>query len=487
MARFSRIRAVPAVLGSALLIVLPALAGDGSFSGMARDGIGNVLEGVRILVLPEALGSARVAEARTTANGSFEIAHLAPGTYRIAAVKEGYLTFLGRVNTGFRPSFDITLEPAAFSTETEPSRSREANWTLRLPRRSILRDVDTSTWLDPSAGERSVGTGGAPGSSFQIDHAVQGEVSLAAVAGGSSASADSGLSGSETRINLTVPIHEGAKLRFGGHRDRMSADSGAGDSGRRRAGFEGGLSYDLSLDSSLDVNAYYSQGRLDLPVAGAAGATTSSRQEQRTWGYDANWSMQLDDRSRVSVRMDFRDTALELPIEARENLTDGASDLSSRAMGAATSYESAAGAGHVVQVGVRARMVDLPAGAVGSSGHGALGTDWGEGKWSLGVDAQDAWSVTGPWTVVYGLSFQDNFDSYDSALVVPRLGAAWSTPAVRLQATVSYHTSAADLGHMPAAVDRIGTARSVGYEVSAEGSLPLGVRVKADRLYEPVT
>lgn len=482
------------------LVALPTSAAPDVFSGMARDALGNGLEGVRILILPDELGAAPVSEALTAASGRFRVADLTPGTYRIAALKEGYLGFVARVNTVFRPSLNIVLQPAPALDPLERPHPESAAWTLRLPRRSLLRDVDGASLLGSAKKGVSREAGGVRSArSFDIGTAMQGEFrQLVALAGdsGTHEGAEAGFLGSDTRMSLTVPVLPRARVRLSGHRDRFEAGaarSGGGAPSRRDGGVDVALSYDLGLDASLDVNAFYSGGRLDLPVAGATDGEPY-RREHRTWGYDAGWSRDLDGVSRVRVSMDYQDTALDVPLSAVGILSEGSSvvtgrdgvEFSNRSLGAVTSFESAAGNGHQVRLGARARWVDRPVPGIRTAGGGPAGGRWAGQGWNIAVDAEDAWSVSGPWTVLYGLSYQDSLEAPGSGLVVPRVGASWSGTGVKLQAVASYPTSTSDPGRLPETVEPLDTAHAVGYDAIVEFLVTSGVRVKARRSYEPV-
>lgn len=482
------------------LVALPTSAARDVFSGMAKDALGNGLEGVRILILPDELGAAPVSETLTAASGRFRVSGLVPGTYRIAALKEGYLGFVARVNTVFRPSLNIVLQPAPAHDPHDRPLPESVAWTLRLPRRSLLRDVDGASLLGSAKKGDPRDAGGVRNArSFDIGTAIQGEFrQLVALAGdsGTREGTEAGFLGSDTRMSLMVPILPRARVRLSGYRDRFEAGaarSGGSAPSRRNGGVDLALSYDLGLDASLDVNAFYSGGRLDLPIAGAADGEPD-RREHRTWGYDAGWSRDLDGVSRVRVSMDFHDTALDVPVSAVGAVPEGPAvvtgsdgvQLSNRSLGAATSFESAAGNGHQVRLGARARWVDRPAPGIRTAGGSPAGSQWSGQGWNLGVDAEDAWSVSGPWTVLYGLSYQDNVEAPGSGLVVPRVGASWSGTGVKIQAVASYPTSTSDPGGLPETVEASGTAQAVGYDAIVEFLVTSGVRVKAQRTYEPV-
>ena len=128
----------------------PALAGT------VRDSIGNLVAGVEVLLVDRSTGTDPAASVRSGDDGHFAIASLVPGIYRIAAVKEGYLTHVGRVDTGVQRWVDLILHPVpALDDDGRPSPvPDDPTWVLRVPRRSIFRERDPVPVSDAGPTER---------------------------------------------------------------------------------------------------------------------------------------------------------------------------------------------------------------------------------------------------------------------------------------------------------------------------------------------
>ena len=489
---------VPWVAVCSLLFALlhtPAIAAPSqpALSGLVKDGLGNALEGVRILVLPEKSAAPPVVEAWTAADGRFRVKDLEPGAYRVAAVKEGYLTFLGRINTLLRSSLDLVLSPLPSTSGPDELLPSDASWTLRLPGRSLLREVDGGSLIEEGDESRVESAVMEPSGSHRL---VQSQFEQLFALNGGPEGSDEALEvlGSETRLSLAVPLRERANVVLRGYREHLrgaSSEGGAPSARRDRAGLRVELGYDTSLDARLAVNAYYTQGSLGLPAPGQ-GTSGLIQQAQRTWGYEATYSKQLTDSSRFKVDLDYKNTSMELPALVLEGFQSSevggvANGVSNRMVGAGGSFESSAGQRHQVRVGVRAQMLDLPLPLLRTAGAGAFsGMATGAG-WSLRLDAEDAWALSRPLTMVYGLGYEQNLHSLEPALVVPRAGAVWSGEGLRMRMVLSYHTSAQDFGTLPTSLGRPhGPSRSLGYDLTVEAPLPFGLQVQGSSIYEPV-
>jgi len=66
------------------------------------------------------------------------------------------------------------------------------------------------------------------------------------------------------------------------------------------------------------------------------------------------------------------------------------------------------------------------------------------------------------------------------------VGASWAGTWVKFQAVASYYTCASDPGRLPETAEPLDTANAVGYDAMVEFLVTSGVRVKAQRVYEPV-
>ena len=101
-------------------------------AGTVKDSLGNLLSGVEVLfVALPAPGFRPTAVARSGRDGRFKVTDLVPGPYRVAALKEGYRTFVGQVDT-----------PGASSALSEELRQQSAE---RIPMRRIGTVNDIAT------------------------------------------------------------------------------------------------------------------------------------------------------------------------------------------------------------------------------------------------------------------------------------------------------------------------------------------------------
>ena len=134
------------VLGVLMLVVAiaavdrPCADDPSAFTGTVRDSLGNVLAGVEILFVE--IPSRQFTPSAVTHSdrkGRFEVARLLAGHYRIAALKQGYRTFIGQVDTVVQDSVEVVLRPAL--ELDEESLPKNASWGLRIPRRGMLHEI----------------------------------------------------------------------------------------------------------------------------------------------------------------------------------------------------------------------------------------------------------------------------------------------------------------------------------------------------------
>ncbi len=112
-----------------------------ALTGYALDALGRSLEGVEIRLhsTEPSTGRLTLITAQTDTSGKFRFADLAPGSYRVIAVKGGYAVLVGQVNTLFQNTMELVLRPAG--DEARPgTRPADGSWVLRLPRRDPLED-----------------------------------------------------------------------------------------------------------------------------------------------------------------------------------------------------------------------------------------------------------------------------------------------------------------------------------------------------------
>ncbi len=144
-ARWVRALAPSLVLCGALALAAPVagLAAETgrAFGGVTLDASGSALSGVEIRVLPltRGAGALPVMRALSDAEGRFALGALAPGAYRLVAVKGGYAVLVGQIDTVVQKTVELVLRPAAGAAPG--ANPADGSWTLRLPNRDVLEDA----------------------------------------------------------------------------------------------------------------------------------------------------------------------------------------------------------------------------------------------------------------------------------------------------------------------------------------------------------
>ncbi len=476
------------MLGAAILtalLVVPGSTGSSQvraettvpLTGIVRDSLGNALGEVQVLVLGDAAPAAPVAVARTDERGRFLVAELRPGVYRIAALKEGYLAFLGSVNTILRSSLDLVLRPMPAATGGEAAAPHDASWALRLPARSVLRETGPGPL--PAEGSRD-GDGARPS---PIVESLDGEfahvVALAQPRSGEGGGGEA-MEGGATRLRLASALGERGKFAVAGNRESLGrASEGEGDSTAARRDASAILvdvSYDTGRDANLSVKAGFERH-------GLWDSSTGANRERRVWGYDALWTRQVDAESRMGIQVGYLDASLDVAQDAADTAIEAPVPpyaLQNRRIAAEGSFESVAAAGHRLHVDLAASRHDLP--APGSPAPlPALPDDPGPGfGWALRVEAGDDWSVHGPVSMIYGLGYQRSLDGRRPSLVEPSLGGSWNAAGLRASVVVEYNVvEETGVSIATGAID------GFGFEADVEASLPFGLRLRGGLARDP--
>lgn len=475
------------LLGLALTVPATLAADPVSLTGRVRDSLGNILTDVEVLfVEPTARDATPAAVTRSDAFGRFTVLRLAPGRYRVAAIKTGYETFVGQVNTLVQDSIELVLRPAA---SVDPGRvPQDASWTLRLPRRGILREVQAAPLASPASLEPRVASLESRPSTDDMSLEVEQVFSAATALDQSSEGAE--IRPTQTRMQLASSLGQRGQIQVQGWREQfdspaMTASSEA-TATQRETAFSLDMSYDTSPGARLVINAFFNALDYELSAAGAS-APDSLLQEQRAWGYDASWTKQIDAASRVAVHVDYKDTSLVHP-GAESNAgfpIDPALEagVSNRAVAAQGSYEVIAHEDHAVAVAVRAQVMDWPVQPLPevASGPDPLS------RWSVQAEAQDTWSLVTPFSLIYGLGYKQTFDlDHDATLIVPKLGGKLSTGGWFLRAQLSYHAVASHDAPARPGLVAFRPENSLGYEAELQVPLVRDVRLTGTVSYTPI-
>jgi len=108
-------------------------------------------------------------------------------------------------------------------------------------------------------------------------------------------------------------------------------------------------------------------------------------------------------------------------------------------------------------------------------------------SWSVQADAQDTWSLSRPFSLVYGLGYKQALVDRDATLVVPRVGGSLVANGWYARALVSYHTvtgeGATGVRLHPVVFRPQGR---VGYEAEIELPLARNVRLRGGSSYSPI-
>lgn len=160
--------AAVALLAAALA---PASAGGPghAVAGVTVDPSGAALAGVEIRVarLGHGAGSLPLVRVQSDELGRFALTSLAPGAYRVVAVKGGYAVLIGQIDTVFQSTLELVLRPAANAAPgTKPA---DNSWTLRLPRRDVLEEHGFDFETEFSAGASAPGEVVFDPENFSVD------------------------------------------------------------------------------------------------------------------------------------------------------------------------------------------------------------------------------------------------------------------------------------------------------------------------------
>ncbi len=430
------------VLAALLPSVTPAAGMP--FCGVVRDTSGRLLEQVEIFLFEEQAGSAPVAVRITDREGGFDLGGFLPGPYRLAAVKAGYRLYIGRVDTLFERSIQIILQPmpgeGEAGSEIIPG---NASWSLRLPRRSLLRETGAGGLLSRS-GAAGTGTDPSVAGGLLLAGEFIHSVEARSVPGDDEKLVDA--YGLNTSLRTTGSITERARFSLEGRRRSMDRTGGSDFGSGERVEVSAGLQLDAGVDDRIDIRTFF--GSRESAAADAGPAVL-------LWGYNARWDRQLDGTSRMAVRMDYRD----------RSAADGTSALSDPVVGQRVvlggEYETMAVRDHRVTADITADVSQGPFSMSGLDG------------WGVRIRSEDAWSVTAPFTLIYGLEYRHREGYQASEILRPRIGAAWAGNAFALRLVTDYHRS--------------GTADGpLGYRAELELPLPKGFLLTGEVARDPM-
>jgi len=274
--RFAARSAAVLILVLGVVSSLPVRASEPpALSGQVRDTVGNLLGGVEILFVDPDRASRPVAVTRSGRDGRFALQDLLPGAYQVAAVKEGYLTFVGGVDTLVQTTLDLVLRPAlAVDADEIP---RDASWALRLPRRSVLREVAA----EPVQAPRDLESEGLSARLAEPVRVQVDQMFSVGAEGSNNGTQSAGVDAGRTRMLLASSMGGRGRINFEGWRERVAADRPTdvsdGGASRRASSVNVNLSYETGPDAELAVNAFFNQTDYELATTPAGRGRSTRR------------------------------------------------------------------------------------------------------------------------------------------------------------------------------------------------------------------
>ena len=471
------------LVGAALVSGPAAAATPTTLSGVVRDQLGRALPGAEILLLPPE-GQARTPlHALTNAEGRFLIDSVSPGVYRVAAIKSGYVAALGRVNTFLKASVDLVLRPVpAPGAPGSQNVQDDLSWTLRVPPRSVLKKIEAEALI------ASLETPAPKAAQRRMPDSIRGEVEHVVALGAwrsGSAGSSSALTGNETHMQFGGSLGQRGAIRVEGSHGSLDSSSGAaaGTISRAASDLDVDVFYETGDDGRLGMRAFFSSGMLE--VGELPGLRGAARQGQRSWGYEGQWKKQVGGSSRVALQVGFHDASVDVDRGSNVTWDDAFRDASNRAVGAEGQFESLARDGHLMRFGVRAQLMSLSAPTARIARSGAGFVLEGTTGWSVLLDAEDQWTVGGPWAVTYGMALRQGFDDTFTTTAVPRIGASWGGPRFKANAQLSY-LAATGLTREGLAATELASRMPVGYLVELEAPVTRTTSVRGTVAYVPL-
>jgi hypothetical protein len=477
-----------------------APAGHAILTGLVEDTAGLLLGGSVILLTP--VGAPE--EARTTtagADGRYLFPGLAPGLYRVVAMKPGYATTVARVNTFLKSTLDFALRPVEIE---DPEIARSSAWILRLPPRDVLRETGLAVPSDETPPQPADAAGVLPGQALLdapvMNLPIDGEIqqwfsSDSPVTSSDDLVTDSG--GNSTAVRLAVQLGDRVNLKVAGERERADAQVLTGpDYSERLSGADCvglSLGYDLGQVSRLDMQASYDRQSLLLAGEGDGLAPLSDR-ENVTRLYRTSWSTAVGERGNLDV------SALYIDSEAR-GLTEedlGLDSVVNRLWRAGGQYRMSLGDAHVLTVGLRARMLELD----GEEVFGEVAIPAGFRSplslagpqppgWALHLHGNEEWALNPALAVHLGVDYHRSLSSIEVSHLVPQAGASIRpTPQTLIRAMVSYLAdSTADTARPDTALAVSSSAESrepFGYELALERQTKKGTLIVFSSSASPI-
>jgi len=439
----------------------PTSAAEPGFAGAVKDSAGAFLAGVEILLIAPSTSSDPlhpVATVRSDAEGRFLIASLEKGAYQIAAVKRGYRTYIGQVNTRIDQWIQLVMYPQARLEEAGFPAPDDDAWSLRLPRRNILRETEAVLPEFELVAAPRPGLSDLP-VSLKVDQLFKVATDLRRAPRD-----DSVVQGIETRLNVAVPLGTRGSASAQGSRERLKNSrffDGSAPTVRDRDRLSARFSYDPSIDTRIQVEAEYAGGSVRWAAEDALAPALDHDLE--SWRGAFGFEQQLGARTHLLLALDYAHADLSVPVGQAAQVSGLASSSTNRGF---------TGSGSLARIGERGRRLELDfdVGHLDLSAAGLYATSdremlrfSGLPGWSGGFRARETWDLAQRFSLIYGLGYRHVVRDADASLWTPHLGGQLKFEPLQLEWIATYYGSDDwDANLRPGAVRR--SHRTLGYE-----------------------
>ena len=470
----------------AALSILPAVAGgEPGFSGAVKDAAGNLLAGVEILVIAPTASSNPVhpvATVRSDAEGRFLVEHLEAGAYQIAAIKRGYRTYIGQVNTRVDRWIQLVLYPQARVDAAGLPVPDDGAWALRLPRRNILRETDAVLPEFEMAAARRPTLSGLP-VNLKVDQLFKVATDLPRAP-----QDDSVVQGFETRLNIIVPLGTRGRVSADGSYERLTNSrlfDGSAPTRRESDRLSAQFSYDTSISTRLEVEAEYTNRSAHWSPR--EGLAPGLDYDQESWRGAVGFEKRFNVSTHLLVALEYVSSDLSLPVD----LANQASTL-----GPLSSNRAFTGSGTLTRIGERGRRFELDFNVghlelsspnlYATSGRALLHFS-GLPGWAGGIRARETWDLAERFSLIYGIGYRHVVRDTDASLWTPHLGGRLKLEPLQVQWIVTYYGVDNWRSNLSPSTGRWDPRSHFGYETAVELPLAKNLTLSGSLESRPLT
>jgi len=470
---------------AALLTGPATLGADAGFSGAVQDTVGNVLADVEILIIAPITSSEPVrplATVRTDFQGKFLVERLQAGAYQIAAIKRGYRTYIGQVNTRVDRWIQLVLQPQTRLDADGVPLPEDDAWALRLPRRNILRETEAVLPTFETRPSKRPAISDLP-VSLQVDQLFKVATDLQRAP-----QDESVVQGIETRLSVAVPLGHRGDVSAELHREQLANSKffdGSAPASRESDGLSAKFSYETSVDTRISVEAEYaSRGARWFPQDGVAPALNH---KQESWRGAVGFEKRFADSTQLLVGLDYASSALRLP-DAEfyfPTLEPAPGNQAIEGFGRLTYHGQS---GRHFELDFNVRHLDLSAANLYASSGRALLDFSGQAGWTGDIRARETRNLAQRFSLIYGIGYRQAVHDRDedASLLTPHLGGLLRFEPLQLQWIATYY----GIGDWNAGSGATGgpweTRRRLGYEAALEMSLANNLTLSGSHESHPV-